>query len=172
MPFPLSITGQVEIPHSQLTTVQSPVERLRDALLAQTVDQITINENRINFRPATSGDAKKLRPEGNGWMLGSLGNCWVSIDRRPSDLIVYYDLQCRGLFYLVTALSVATGAIVLSSEGPDYIIGWAFAVGIWLVMFLSSYVSKRWEFRGWIRRNLTSEQLPETKRLRECTKLD
>ncbi|MCW6533122.1 hypothetical protein NED98_23000, partial [Sphingomonas sp. MMSM20] len=55
--------------------------------------------------------------------------------------------------------------LYLLPNGPDPKWGWIFPLGIWAVMFLSGYVSKIIEFRRWLRKNLTSLELPPTKPL-------
>lgn len=145
------------------------MERLEAALSAQTVDKITITSDTIEFTPMVKGSESKPRPEGNGWMLNAIGISSLHVHHDSNSTTISYRLECRGWFFVVTALSVATGLFIHLYEGKDYEWGWLFALGIWAVMFLSGYVSKTIEFRRWLRNNLISTQLPPTKRLRVPT---
>ncbi|MBB5715420.1 hypothetical protein [Sphingomonas aerophila] len=165
MAFPLSITGQLRIRHQDLNASQDARDRLRDALHAQTVDTITIGEDTIQFTPQVKGGERKLRPEGEGWMFNALGVCSLRLDRTFEGLTVSYKLDCRVWFWLSTAFSLAAGLVIRFTRAPDYQWAWALALGFWLVFFMFGYVSKTIEFRRWLRNNLTSVELPRTKRL-------
>ena len=61
MPFPLSITGQMTVRHTHLKSTQEVMERLRAALLAQTVDTITMESDTIEFIPQVKGGETRVR---------------------------------------------------------------------------------------------------------------
>lgn len=172
MAFPLSISGHLTLSRSELTSNSGVVERLEAALSAQTVDKITVTNDTIEFTPMVRGSEGKPRPEGNGWMLNAIGNSWLRVRHESNSATISYRLECRGWFCMATALSVATGLFIHLYKGKDYEWGWLFALGIWAVMFLSGYVSKTIEFRRWLKNNLTSAELPPTKRLRVPTAPD
>lgn len=172
MTFPLSITGRLKVRLSNLTSLQPIIERVVAALSAQTVDMIKVADEVIEFRPQGKGTADKPRPEGNSWMFGGLGPCYLRVRHDQQGVLIDYNLDCRLMFFIVTAISVGSGALIQSSSGPDYDWGWTFACGLWGVMFLSSYISKTIEFRGWLKANLTSDVLPPIKRLRVPTSPD
>ncbi|VWX53940.1 hypothetical protein [Novosphingobium sp. 9U] len=148
------------------------MERLEAALSAQTVDMIKIAGDSIEFRPQSKDTADKPRPEGNGWMFNGLGACCLHVGHDQQGVLIDYNLDCRVGFFLVTVISVGFGALIQSSSGPDHGWGWAFACGNWVLMFFSSYISKTIEFRRWLKTNLTSHELPPTKRLRVPTNPD
>lgn len=171
MAFPLSISGRLQIRRSELTPLQ-PMERLEAALSAQTVDMIAVAGDSIEFRPQGKDTADKPRPEGSGWMFNRLGPCCLRVCYDQQGVLIDYNLDCRVGFFLVTVISVGFGALIQSSSGPDHEWGWAFACGFWVVAFFSSYISKTIEFRRWLKTNLTSHELPPTKRLRVPTNTD
>jgi hypothetical protein len=166
MAFPLSITGELTVRHSDLRSNQGAMERLQAALNAQTVDSITRGENSIEFIPQITGEDRKPRPEGGGWMFNALGTCLLSLRQSSEGLIVDYRLDCRLWFWTATSFSTAAGLIIWCTKGPDHQWAWAFALGFWSLLFMSGYLSKTIEFRRWLKNNLTSTELPPTKRLR------
>lgn len=172
MAFPLSISGRLKVRRSELTTLQPIIERLEAALSAQTVDLIEVAGDVLKFRPQINGFAAKPRPEGNGWMFDGLGACCLHVRHDQQHILIYYNLDCRLRFFLVTALSVGIGVLIQSSSGPDHDWSWVFGCGIWIVAFFSSYVSTKTEFRRWLKTNLTSHEVPPTKRLRVPTNPD
>lgn len=105
-------------------------------------------------------------------MFDGLGACSLRVRQDQQDISIDYNLDCRLRFFLVTVLSVGIGLLIQSSSGPDHDWGWALGCGIWGVVFFSSYVSKTIEFRRWLKTNLTSHELPPTKRLRVPTNPD
>lgn len=166
MAFPFSISGGVQFRRSDLTASQTIVERLEAALSAQTVDRITVTGDAIEFMPQTKGTGDKPRPEGNGWMLNGLGTCFIQVIYNQDKVMVRYKLDCRLWFGLTTVIALGVGFAIRSSTGPDPEWGWAFACGLWTVVFLLAYISKAIEFRGWLKNTVTSHLLPPTKRLR------
>lgn len=166
MAFPLSITGRMMVRHPKLASHQDVVERLRTALLAQTVDTITMRDDAVEFIPQANGSESKPRPEGGGWMFNSLGICWLRSRHEPDLVTVDYRLDCRFWFLTATFISIAAGLAIHLSTGPDHQWGWAFALGFWVLFFLSGYISKSIEVRRWLKDNLSSLELPPTKRLR------
>lgn len=169
MAFPPSISGCLPVKRSELMPVQSVIERIVAALSAQTVDTITITGGDIEFRPQREGTANKPRPEGNGWIFNGLGCCCLHVHHDQQGVSIDYDLDCRLWFFVVTVISIGSGALIQSSSGPDHEWGWTIGCAIWAVMFFSSYISKTIEFRGWLKANLTSDALPPTTRLRAPT---
>lgn len=165
MTFPRSITGRLTVRRSELTPNSGVMERLAAALSAQTVDSMTIANDTIEFVPQVKGSGGKSRPEGSGWMFNSLGTCLLHIRQEQDGVVVSYRLECGTWFLAVTIFCVASGLLIHLYHGPDSEWGWIFSLGIWTVMFLSGYVSKIIEFRGWLRKNLTSLELPPTKPL-------
>lgn len=172
MAFPVSISGRLQVRRSDLTPLQPIIERLKSALSAQTVDSIKVAGDVIEFRPEGKGNADKPRPEGSGWMFDGLGPCFLRLRHDQQDVIIDYNLDCRLRFFIVTVISVVIGPLIQSSSGPDHDWGWVIACGLWGVLFFSSYISKTIEFRRWLRTNLTSHELPPTKRLRLPTSPD
>jgi hypothetical protein len=166
MPFPLSISGRVQVLDSPLRSDAAIVERLQAALTAQTVDTISVEGNTIRFVPEVAAMARNMRPEGDGWMFTSLGRCLIMIRQIGQSITAVYHLDCRGWFYVVTAIALAVGTLISQSSGPDPEWGWVFALGLWLVMFASGFVSKTIEFRRWLKTNLASEMLPPAKKSR------
>jgi len=166
MPFPLSITGQLTVRHTQLKSTQEVMERLRAALLAQTVDTITMASDTIEFIPQVKGGETKPRPEGGGWMFNALGVCVLRLHQECEGITVAYKLDCRFWFYIATAISMTAGLVIQLSAGPDHKWGWVFAVGFWVLFFASGFVSKTIEIQSWLKKSLTSLELPPTKRLR------
>ena len=166
VPFPLSISGCITIQRSVLTKNQSITERLHDALVAQTVDQVIVSGQAIEFVPQTGGGEGKPRPEGGGWMFGMLGRCNIRVTYEPDLINLYYRLSCRSWFTIVTGTSIAAGLTIGFGNGPDHQWSLAFALGIWTLLFLSGYISKTIEFRKWITKNVASDDLLPIKRLR------
>jgi hypothetical protein len=172
MAFPLSISGRLHVRRSELTPLQPIIERLEAALSAQTVDVIKVAGDIIEFRPQSKGTADKPRPEGNGWMFDGLGPCFLRVRHDQQEAVIDYNLDCRLGFFIVTVLSILIGTLIHSSSRPDHDWGWTFACGLWGVVFFSSYISTAIEFRQWLKTNLTSHELPPTKRLRVPTSPD
>jgi hypothetical protein len=166
MPFPVSISGRVQVLDSPLRSDADIMERLEAALTAQTVDAISAEGNTIRFVPEVAALGRNVRPQGDGWMFLMLGRSSITIGHYGQDVTAHYQLDCRGWFYLVTALSLAVGTLISQSSGPDHEWGWVFALGLWLVVFASGFVSKTIEFRRWLKASLESETLLPTKKLR------
>ena len=142
------------------------MERLRAALFAQTVDTIAMTGDTIQFTPHAKGGESKPRPEGGGWMFNNLGGCSLRLYEETEGVTVEYSLDCRLWFSMATAISIAAGMVIQLSAGPDHRWGWLFAFGFWILFFLSGFLSKTIEIRNWLTSNLTSPELPPTKRLR------
>ena len=166
MPFPLSITGRLTVRHPRLTSTPEIMERLRAALFAQTVDTIAMTGDTIQFTPHAKGGESKPRPEGGGWMFNNLGGCSLRLYEETEGVTVEYSLDCRLWFGTATVFSIIAGLVIRLSAGPDNEWGWVFALGYWVLLFLSGFVSKTIEIRNWLNTNLTSLELPPTKRLR------
>ncbi|WP_159043595.1 hypothetical protein [Sphingomonas sp. STIS6.2] len=166
MPFLLSITGRLTVRHPQLISTPDVMERLRAALLAQTVDTIAMTGDAIRFTPQAKGGESKPRPEGGGWMFNALGVCSLRLHQEVEGVTVVYRLDCRLWFCIATAISIMAGVVIRLSAGPDHEWRWVFALGFWLLFFLSGFLSKTFEIRSWLKTNLTSLELPPTKRLR------
>lgn len=166
MPFPLSITGRLTVRHPRLISTPDVMERLRAALLAQTVDTIAMTGDTVQFTPQAKGGESKPRPEGGGWMFNALGACSLQLQRDVEGVTVFYRLDCRLWFCIATAASIIAGLLIRLSDGPDHEWSWVFALGFWVLFFLSGFVSKTIEIRSWLKDNLTSLELPQPKRLR------
>jgi hypothetical protein len=171
MAFPLSITGHLMVRHQDYKGKQAAMDRLQDALRAQTVDAITMGKDTIEFTPQIKGTDRKPRPEGGGWMFNGLGTCFLQVGRTFDGLTVAYKLDCQLWFYSSTIVSVTAGLLIWWTGGPDHQWAWALSLGFWLLFFMSGYVSTTIEFRRWLKNNLTSVELPTTKRLRVPTDL-
>ncbi|HCB75878.1 MAG TPA: hypothetical protein DEP91_06845 [Sphingomonas bacterium] len=156
----------MQVLDSPLRSDADIMERLEAALTAQTVDAISSEGNTIRFVPEVAALGRNMRPAGDGWMFTSLGRCSITIGRTGQSITADYHLNCRGWFYLVTAISLAVGTLISHSSGPDHEWGWVFALGLWSVVFASGFVSKTIEFRRWLKANLGSETLLPAKKLR------
>jgi hypothetical protein len=166
VPFPLSINGSLNVQAAIFPEGPSALARLRDALVAQTVDSVTIEGDAVHFKPHTKGNARKPRPEGNLWMLDGIGSSWLAVRQSGTEVKVEYHLDTSFKFVFVSSLALLAGSVIHLFGKTHRQEGWVFAAGIWLVMFASSYVSATIEFRRWLRANLTSREMPPTKPLR------
>lgn len=99
-------------------------------------------------------------------MFNNLGSCSLHLYEETEGVTVEYSLYCRLWLGTATAFSIIAGLVIRLSAGPDNEWGWVFALGYWVLLFLSGFVSKTIEIRNWLNTNLTSLELPPTKRLR------
>ena len=166
MAFPLSITQQISIPKDQLPPSLDPAARLHCALRNETVDDLKRSANRLTFEHRRGLHAPVARPGGSWWLFGLFDAGSFDLSEDASSLFVGYVLHTRSLFYGVTAFAVLATALIQFSSGPQHEWGFTFGAGVWLVMFASQYASKAIEIKRWLKKIMTSEDLPPSAELR------
>jgi hypothetical protein len=82
MAFPLSITGYLTVRDGEKPPKPLMVEHLRRALLAQSVDLISVADDTIRFTPQAVGNKKAFRPDGVSWMFHLIGPSLLVVDQR------------------------------------------------------------------------------------------
>jgi hypothetical protein len=156
MAFPLSITGHLTVRDGEKPPKPLVVEHLRRALLAQSVDLISVADDTIRFRPQAVGNEKAFRPDGVSWMFHLIGPSLLVVDQRPAGMRISYQLSCRFWFYTTTLFSVLAGiATALTIRVETH---WAVlcTFASWTMLFASGYLGTRVDFRHWLGSSLPS----------------
>lgn len=156
------MAGSITIPKHRLSSTP-PIQRLADALRAETVDDVSLSGDRIDI--CIDGTIK-LRPGGDSWMF----NLWTSgrfaVADEGAAMAVKFQLRTDGAL-----LALIAGMITLAIVGLVMAIpGLVFAPSIFVMLVILSVLWTRYiSLPRWIRRVLTSAELPAPKRLRKLS---
>ena len=152
------MAGSIPIPTDRLSATP-PIHRLAEALRAETVDSVSLCGDRIDVR---IDGTTKLRPGGDSWMFNLWTGGYFIVADEGAAIAVKFQLRTDR-----AALALIAGMIMLAIVGLAMAIpALVFAPSIFVMLVILSVLWTRYiSLPRWVRRVLTSSQLPAPKRL-------
>jgi hypothetical protein len=163
MPFPVSISGQIDVKAvSQRIDFRA---RLREALVAETVENVLENREGVSFRAIMRVRIGVARPGGAQWLFAIFdrGQFIVVQEQRAS---IRYQLSTRYAFWQSIGIaSLLLIFLLLFAGQAGKVTGPAFAA-FWCVAFVSEYQRAREGIRDWLHLIATAPVMPPPRPLK------
>jgi hypothetical protein len=160
MAFPISIEGSVGIAPAPSVDEEQVLTRLRDSLIAETVENVVENAGIVRFRMIRTPRARVARPGGQKWLFWFFDSGQFAA-RRDGQIWIDYRLSTRWAFwsFLIVGLSVGCGfALLGEGDAPKFGVFW---ILFWSLAFVGSYRASAKDVRCWLELLVgTNDMLP------------
>lgn len=157
----LDMTGAVTIRSSDLAPV-NPILRLVEALRSETVDFISVENSRISIKIDT---LKQVRPGGDKWLFLIWEQGQFEVIDRGNTVCVRFELRVDEAAILLPLVFLVVALFCWVAASPVAFIFFGFVAIVITCILWIRYVS----LPRWLRRVLTSPDLPTPKRLKTRT---